>query len=491
MKQRHIVNTNRKIRFYLILFISLNILSILICNLFFPADPIFNYFVSKIKKIYNPPDFMYEKNKLNFEFWRKLSSLNNNEIREALNFLFPNVANSHNKANFFEKEFIFDKKMNISDEYVDKHQDWPDKSYTWDPPKNQKVGEYVIPGMKDVQHLIWKHQHPMTCSDKKFITVLPVIGGLGSNLHIIGSALGNAIENNQILIWDEYSYVWEDGPYCKGIISEDQKHYLAGQKKRKRTQIHRNVRTKISNYVGYDCFFAPLTNCTITKWNKNISHGQDLINTRPIPQIIMPIIKRLKIPEYLHYFYWRLCSTAYLVRYNNVSESWMKELEEDYLINPVDEYDVSLYVRHGDKGQEMEIVHDRQYVYALDVIQKILNKKKLNVFLSTEDPKTIEWFVNNTNYSLTYFDFQLGNYNLELASTLGSILTRQMLANLKHSLFSKFVIGTLASNFNRLIQELRMTTAGYANSIYFEVGEHPCVSLEHCRLNGEEFHMNW
>lgn len=489
MKQRHIVSTNRKIRFYLILFILLNILSIIICNLFFPVDPNFNYLDTKINNFFNLPDFIYEKNKLNFEFWRKLRSLDTFEIREVLNILFPNVANSHNKVNSIEKEFIFDKKINVSDEYVDKHQDWPDESYTWDPPKNQKVGEYVIPGMKDVQHLIWKHQHPMTCSDKQFITVPPVAGGIGSNLHIIGSALGNAIENGQILIWGQYEYVWENGPYCKGTTSKEQRQYINDQEKRKRTQIPRNIRS--SNSTGYDCFFAPLTNCTITDLNENITHGKDLIITRPIPKIIMPIINRLKIPKYLHYFYWRLCSTAYLVRYNSVAESWMKELEEDYLVNPVDEYDVSLYVRHGDKGEEMKIISDYQYVYALDVIQKLLNKKKLNVFLSTEDPRTIEWFVKNTNHSLTYFDFQIGNYRLDYAIELGCILTRQMLANLKHSLFSKFVIGTLASNFNRLIQELRMTTAGYANSIYFEVGDHPCVSLEHCRFIGDEFHMNW
>lgn len=488
--QRVTMHTNRKNQSYLILIFLLNIFPILYFQFQFKVLPKFELYVNVEEQNFTLPDFLFHKYKIYSNLWKELSLYKSHEIKHILNILFPNVANHHNKNNPLERELFFDKTIKIFNEYVDMHKDWPDESYNWEPPSNQKVGKYVIPGMKDVQHIIWKHQHPIQCRDKKFLSEEVLIGGFGSNLHVFSTILADALDEDKILIFSENNLLWENGPYCHEPISDYQKEYIEKLQKRKRTAIPRNITNIKQKTNGYDCFFSPLTNCSLYD-NLTVEIRRGFIRAKPIPQIILPIVKRLKIPENLYYFYWRLCAITYFVRYNEIAKSWMKELEEDFLVNPVDEYDVSIYVRHGDKFFEMALVENQQYVGALNVIQKILKKDKLNVFLSTEDPKTIQWFINNTNFSLTYFDFELGNYNLDYAVTLGNILTRQMLANLKHSLFSTFVIGTLSSNWNRIIQELRMTTAGYANSYYFEVGDHACVSLEHCKLIGEKFHMNW
>lgn len=139
----------------------------------------------------------------------------------------------------------------------------------------------------------------------------------------------------------------------------------------------------------------------------------------------------------------------------------------------------------------MKLVYGDEIIKVINVICKVLNKKKLNIFVSSEDPKVIQWFNEKSNHSITYFDFQLENFYPKQYTKLASVLVPQMLANMKHSLFSKFVIGTIGSNWNRLLIELRMTTAGYANNYYFEVGDHVCLSVEHCKMLKKDFHMNW
>lgn len=491
--QKLIVHRYKKYHLLLFSLLILNIFIILIFQFNCICDPFFHYFSLKIKKKkIKLPDFLFKKYDLKYEFWKELNTLNTDDINEILDILFPNVANSNNLNNFNEKEFIFDQKISLLDEYVDKHQDWPDESYNWEPPRNQKVGKVIIPGIKDIQYLIWKHQHPMSCSNKKVLVVPQFTSGFGSCLHMLSAYLSEALNKNKILVWGEASYAWDIGPYCHDYESDIQRKYIKMQEKRKiaHNQININY-TKYSEQKGFDCFFNLLSNCSIDSENIEAEYIFTILSEKIVPDIIMPIVEKLKIPENLVYFYWRLCSTAYLVRYNEQAKDWMKELENDYLINPVDNYDVSIYVRHGDKDKEMNLVSNEQYMSALSIIQKILNKKQLNIFLSTEDPNTIEWFTKHTNYSITYFNFVLENIDLIKSMELGSVLTQQMLANLKHSLFSKYVIGTLSSNWNRLILELRMTTAGYANNYYFEVGDHICVSLEHCKLLNEKFHTNW
>ncbi|KAK8840271.1 hypothetical protein M9Y10_030825 [Tritrichomonas musculus] len=423
-------------------------------------------------------------------FWGNLSNYNPYVINEALNVLFPNVAEKPKKI---ERSLIYDKDKQLSQkEYVDNHTKWPDRSFKLNAPNYQKTGLDVIPGIKDVLHLIYKHQHPQSCKNKKFLAPSSPYSGFGSVIHTVGALLGIAMMNDRILVWGEYDIIWSDGPFCGGKTNPMQQEFIDKQKKRSHTGKSRKYHYYKKPINNFDCFFQPITNCTIKNYSKDVDIKYEYLSDNHIvPDIIVPIIKRLKIPEDLSYFYWRLCSTAYLYRVNEVARKWVKEIEEDFLVNPVDNYDVSVHVRRGDKGAEMTLVDGNDCMVALKMIKKILNKDRLNVFLSSEDQNIIDWFLHQTNESITYFDFQLDNLGFEESMTLGSVLVPQMLANIKHSLFSTFVIGTIGSNWNRLLLELRMTTAGYANNYFFEIGDHECVSLEHCKFKEMNFNMNW
>ena len=437
--------------------------------LIFRFDYEMSFKIKNYKIIHAPkemPTFFHEKFKMNNVFWEKLSSFTPEQIRYYLNIIFPNVANGKNRV---EREFFFDQKKNVTKEYVDEHQNWPDETYIMDTPLNQKIGLDVVPGIKDVQYLIRKHQFPMSCSNKKFMAPKNLYSGFGSIIHIIGAILGQAIIEDRIFVWGSNDVIYNNGPFCGGKAVEMHTTYIQKMVNRSHTKIPRNSTYYDGDYKpeGFDCFFEKITNCSLRDQKEKV----DVKYFRPtdnhiVPEFIKPIIKRLKIPDDLSYYYWRLCATAFVYRENKVAKQWVKELEEDYLVNPVDHYDVSIHVRHGEKSSEMKLVYGDDIMSAIKVIMKLLNKNKLNIFLSSEDPKIIEWFNDNTNHSITYFDFQLENFYPKQYTTLASVLVPQMLANMKHSLFSNFVIGTIGSNWNRLLIELRMTTAGYANNYY-------------------------
>lgn len=433
--------------------------------------------------------YLTQKLTLNSILWEKLSQLRRKEIIHYLDILFPDISTNGGKI---EREFFFDKEKKVLNEYVDQHQNWPDETYIMDTPIHQKIGLDVVPGIKDVQYLIKKHQFPMSCSNKKFMTPSTLYSGFGSINHIIGAILGQAIIENRIFVWGPRDIIYNNGPFCGGEKVNMHDYYFQKMANRSHTKKKRKTAYYTGDFKpeGFDCFFEKITNCSIKNKNVDIKYFQPKDN-HVVPEFIKPIIKRLKIPEDLSYYYWRLCASAFIYRENKLAKQWVNELEEDYLVNPVDHYDVSIHVRHGEKSSEMKLVYGEEVMSAIKVIMKLLNKNKLNIFVSTEDPKIISWFIKNTSHSITYFDFHLENWYPKQYTTLASVLVPQMLANMKHSLFSNFVIGTIGSNWNRLIIELRMTTAGYANNYYFEVGSHDCVSFEHCRLMNKPFHMNW
>lgn len=438
------------------------------------------------------PGFFYQKFKSNDIFWDLLSQYTPEQIRHYLTVIFPNVATTEGKL---EREFFFDSEKKVENEYVDEHSEWPDSTYKLEPPLHQQIGPDVVPGIKDVQYLIRKHQFPMSCENKKFLAPSSLYSGFGSVNHIIGAMIGKAMIEDRIFIWGEKNVIYNRGPFCGQKTEKIHQDYLDKMANRSHTKKKRNRAYFTDGEIpeGFDCFFEKVTNCSIRNNHgapMNIKYFKPKDN-HIVPPIIVPIVDRLKIPKNLSYYYWRLCATAFLYRPNEMGKKWVRELEEDYLVNPSDSYDVSVHVRHGEKSSEMKLVYGDEIMKVIKVICKVLNKEKLNIFVSSEDPKVIEWFNEKSGHSITYFDFHLANFYPKQYTKLASVLVPQMLANMKHSLFANFVIGTIGSNWNRLLIELRMTTAGYANNYYFEVGDHVCLSVEHCKLLKKDFHMNW
>ena len=95
-------------------------------------------------------------------------------------------------------------------------------------------GEYLF-GTAYAQHVIYKHQHPTSCADKKFL-VYRAVGnahGLGSTFHVNSVAMAEALFLDRILVFEpQPSEAWIDDPFCNGTLNYD------------------------------DCYFEPISSCS-------------------------------------------------------------------------------------------------------------------------------------------------------------------------------------------------------------------------------------
>lgn len=66
---------------------------------------------------------------------------------------------------------------------------------------------------------------------------------------------------------------------------------------------------------------------------------------------------------------------------------------------------VTVFVRHGDKGKEAKLYEDFQYEDALKQLHTLEPSLTRQVFLSTDDPVTVQYFTNVTrSWKTTYVD---------------------------------------------------------------------------------------
>jgi hypothetical protein len=108
------------------------------------------------------------------------------------------------------------------------------------------------------------------------------------------------------------------------------------------------------------------------------------------------------------FWWWRAQAIAYIVRPNARTLAEVAARKEAKLRGrPLQKGCISLYVRHGDKGTESKTWDDPAYEAALLQLRGIDSSLTRQVFLSTEDPKTVEYFqASDRNWSTTVVDMK-------------------------------------------------------------------------------------
>lgn len=148
---------------------------------------------------------------------------------------------------------------------------------------------------------------------------------------------------------------------------------------------------------------------------------------------------------------------------------------------------ISMYVRHGDKANEMLVVPFETFANAtLDLFDSgYLNiDYKPNIFLGTEDAKVIDQallWAHQHNFTLIYTNIFNKSSVSELAGLENVHDDREylsMMLNLQLSLECKIWMCTTGSNSCRIIDELRATIMGKANYRYIDLGKHSCPTWE-------------
>lgn len=394
------------------------------------------------------------------KLWKEISYLNKSDICEVISILYPTIVKGRfgGYRNYF---YSTDKIKNFDQNFFEKEKTmkWPDDSYQQWVPKNLTFNKRsILMGQKYIQNELWRRQHPPSCNNVTFCLIQTRQSGLGCDIHSYAISMGYCMSqpNTVFDFVPEERDVWAHGPFCKK---------------------NKNFR----------CFVEPLTNCSVPK--DHIEREKRSYKRRKYQGFIMPdfvknILSKSLISEEYYEWYWTVAASTYLMRLNKNTIEWLDSFESKNVVNPKPFYDLAVHVRHGDKYKEMKLINAKNYFPAIQIYSKIFGKKldEINVFVSTEDPDVINWFINQSGCSVSYVKYARNNPNLRSMVKMGDNLALISLANLRLSLRTNVRVDTMASNWNRLIFELMQTTTENAEAMVFEMGIMSSLTAEHYTL---------
>lgn len=338
----------------------------------------------------------------------------------------------------------------------------------------EKNGSALV-GTAYAQSLIWRHQHPTSCKAVKYLIFFPAHHGIGSNVHLLGQTLAIAMALERVLlVAEDPSHPYYDAGFCT-----DTKSY-------------------------HDCYFEAISSCNLSDAATSVglaSLDYSKINdisgvTDDRPNDLVVAVRRapadrLSIPPVLqifldtspvepskHFYWWRAQSASFVLRPNKKTLAEMqRHVLQIFPREKVQKGTISCHIRRGDKWTETAMTEDATYVHALEqlLVQAEHQGVHLNreVFLSTEDPQAIIYFENLKNWT-TYYTVvprkpDRNRSNQDYAREFGP--ARELinsLINLDLALQSDAWVGTLSSNWCRLIDELRSTLRCKASGLYLD-----------------------
>ena len=313
-----------------------------------------------------------------------------------------------------------------------------------------------------LQHTILSLQNPGPdgCNRAKFLVYDPPNYGIGSTIHLTAMVLGTALCTGRIL----YLHAPKDSPYT-------------------------SWRSPGCDVSSMECYFERLTSCRLDEHELdsapyiNATNFAALQDTRivraqeygeglpcgfcaPNDWKDLKMLENLRADVRQHFVGSELPMMAQLARYVVRPLPHFDQRIRDFLRQHMDQSLVrpfaSMHVRYGDKHSEAPRV-------GLDVYMSILRQKGRHiktVFLSTETEEVIanltRWYPK-TNFA--WIKYQRIEENGP-GSLTGGAQEREMIAsmaNLYVATQADFFIGSLTSNWCRLIHELERTRgdAGY------------------------------
>ena len=206
-----------------------------------------------------------------------------------------------------------------------------------------------------------------------------------------------------------------------------------------------------------------------------------------VPESLEGILRCSPVKREHWFYWWRAVSASYFLRPNSATYSWLERHRSLSLAH--NESCVAVYVRRGDKASEMRLVPFKQYAAAAEamwstgLVRGSGGRAAGTMFLSSEDPDVLreakQW-AHRTGWKLLYTDVIDRNLSpARLNSSRSTGLEDEYLAlilNLEYSLRCDAWVCTLASNYCRVIDELRATVAGKAAGHFADLSRETCRS---------------
>lgn len=377
--------------------------------------------------------------------WDKLNKLDMKNKCKIIKRIF----NIHKIKN----DIIFNRLYNYNNKsIIDVKGEFLHESYYRMKPNNKNSHSNIMSHTYKIQNYIFQHQNPQNCENKSFLILSGFDTGHGSEIHVLGTYLALALTINRIAVFDPfYENKKSFGDFC-------------------------------GNVTTWECFFEPLTNCSIPKnasinttEYQNSSQTEKYLYLRMlfnfvhyIPPKISEIVSNSVIPNENMLPYWRMQSATYIFRLNEKTDKKVNKLIKESVGNGLESGCINVWVRHGDKYKEMQLLTSDKYLNSVRLFNSITNRR-IPIYLSSDDPEVIKYF--KTHYSDVYYlKFQRLNDNYTENLNKGDKMTLNFIADVKAALHCIAFSGTRQSNVVRIIDELKNTVGFSLNYPYFENG---------------------
>ncbi|KAK8798858.1 hypothetical protein WA158_007942 [Blastocystis sp. Blastoise] len=421
------------------------------------------------------------------EYWEWLSKQNTSNVLQSTNILFHTSYEPNIDYSFI---FRFSKKNRLSD-IIDTIQDFPDISYYWlnNFTKIHRQSP-VLYGTYYIQKKLYDYQNSFDCSKAKYILVGVAISGIGSHVHVMGSLLAEAINHNRILVmidnndsyWIEKSICTENSLLCYfENMSQCQSYIKNTYQQLRSTQyvISNPKKNDLKTYDNVQYIYSNTQSITVYE-SKNT-----------IPYFVQEFCDELSLSSEECLVYWRIQASTFISRLNKKFSSVLNSRLKLDCINCLDSYDVNIHIRSADKKNEMIIPSPLVFNYPINIIQKILNKNKLSIYINGDNDEDIKTVVQSSNNIFIYISKERReNKDVYNIIKKEDIVVYSFL-NLRESLKSSILIGTYESNWIRLMIELKLTIGYGSKSLFFEVGHGNCITYIDCHNTKNTFNPVW
>lgn len=342
----------------------------------------------------------------------------------------------------------------------------------------------------EAQNYIFAHQHPAHCRDRRWVQPepLPEKHGIGSEIHIATGWLAWAMNNDAIFLWPKTTR-WVSSLVC----------------------VERS----------FECLFATPTNCSLDELAPERRIDAPSIYVSNVVKDSVPtVFASFETAPYPLYYWWRTQATFYLTkvcvffrfcfglrRHPNSSQrtaSFQHVLDGARLaLSPpvsIPCGSVCVYVRHGDKSIEMELLPWSRFrglvamASELVMVQAHQSRSSVanpylrcrqrenattslpHVFLMTDDAVVVRDALADLGARLHYIHATTltpphetgGSWN-DHSVTHNLIMS---MLNLDFCLQCDAIVSQRTANFARLIDELRLTAAEKATFPFIEAGKY-------------------
>lgn len=313
-----------------------------------------------------------------------------------------------------------------------------------------------LPNTLETQQLLYDRQWRVNCSSARFLIWSMYNNGIGSDLHTTSMAMALAINSDRVLLLTSVvrSWYYVDAKTCG------------------------DTRT-------FECYFARVSKCTLGDLSAErlASAGrfkgrtpaefyamtEDIViheplSTHPVWAHELPRLpfKPAGYASSIHW--WRAQCVRYFLREPTpLTANFVRMMAIATFPNPtagVPRNLINLHVRHGDKFREMTLAPLGAHIAAAERL-RAKHPELTGLFLSTEDPAVIDEAVTvyARNWTIYYTpNRRINTGPLKSAATLGrSCEALISFANLYFAVECDYFVGTLGSNWNRMIRELART----------------------------------